>query len=146
MSKYDDDFLSWTQEQAHYLRAGLFGAVDVNHVAEELEDLGNEQIHAVQSHLTNLLMHVLKWHYQPTHQTRSWRVSIRNARIEIRKRMRRSPRLVHDIERLFPEAYEDARKLAGDETGLAIETFPNTCPWELHQMLDEDFWPEAIEG
>ena len=47
MSKYEDDFYTWTQEQAHYLRAGLFGAVDVNHVAEELEDVGNEQIHAV---------------------------------------------------------------------------------------------------
>ena len=57
--------------------------------------------------------------------------------------MRRSPRLAGDLEALFAAAYKDARKLAEDETGLPIETFPHHCPWSVTQVLDEDFWPES---
>jgi hypothetical protein len=144
MIKYDEDFYGWTQEQAEYLRAGLWDAVDAVHVAEEIEDVGSEQIHTVQSHLTNLLMHLLKWRYQPTHRSRSWRVSIRNARIEIRKRLTRSHTLAREIEGLFTEAYEDARQLASDETGLAIETFPEDCQWRLQDILSQEFLPSDV--
>jgi len=144
MTKYDDDFYAWTQEQAEYLRAGDWSSVDAVHVAEEIEDVGSEQIHAVQSHLTNLLMHLLKWRYQPERQSHSWLVSIRNARIEIRKRLRRSPRLARELEIILPEAYDDARKLAMDETGLSLNTFPEACEWEINQIRREDFWPSDV--
>jgi hypothetical protein len=143
MSKYDDDFLSWTQEQAHYLRSGLFGAVDVNHVAEEIEDLGNEQRHAVESHLRILLAHLLKWRYQPQRRRRSWQTSILNARAEITRRLERNPSLQHSWDDMLAWAYPKARRLAQVETTLPFETFPNMCPWELHQIVDEDFWPES---
>jgi Domain of unknown function DUF29 len=42
----------------------------------------------------------------------------------------------------FTEAYEDARELAADATGLAIETFPPTCPFTIEQVEDKDFWPD----
>jgi hypothetical protein len=141
MSKYEDDFYAWTQEQAEYLRAGLWNAVDAIHVAEEIEDVGSEQRHAMESHLTNLLMHLLKWRYQADRRSRSWRVSIRNARIEIAKR--RTARLLHELEMRVSNAYENARKLAMDDTGLPLETFPATCQWRLEEILDEDFLPEA---
>jgi Domain of unknown function DUF29 len=141
MTKYDDDFYAWTQEQAEYLRAGLWSAVDAVHVAEEIEDVGREQRHAMESHLTNLLMHLLKWRYQAGRRSRSWRVSIRNARIEIAKRSTR--RLEDELKMRFVNAYMNARKLATDETGLPLETFPDECEWQMEQILDEDFLPEA---
>jgi hypothetical protein len=141
MTKYDDDFYAWSQEQAEFLRAGLWSAVDAVHVAEEIEDVGREQRHAMESHLTNLLMHLLKWRYQAGRRSRSWRVSIRNARIEIDKRWTR--RLEQELEMRFLITYTNARQLATDETGLPLNTFPETCEWRMEQILDQDFLPEA---
>ena len=141
MNTYDEDFYAWTQEQAEYLRAGLWSAVDAEHLAEEIEDVGREQRHAMESHLTNLLMHLLKWRYQAGRRSRSWRVSIRNARIEIEKR--KTGRLEQELEVRFATAYTNARKLAADDTGLPIETFPEVCEWEMGEILDEDFLPKA---
>src|SRR5918994_4512874 len=141
MIKYDDDFYGWSQEQAAYLRTGLWDAVDAVHVAEEIEDVGREQRHAIESHLTNLLMHLLKWRYQPERRSRSWLTSIRNARIEIRKRL--TTHLRSEVEMRFSTIYTDARNLAIDETGLPSETFPAGTPWGLTQIFDEEFLPEA---
>ena len=141
MIKYEDDFYAWSQEQAAYLRTGLWDAVDAVHVAEEIEDVGREQRHAIESHLTNLLMHLLKWRYQSSRRSRSWRVSIRNARIEIAKRQ--TTRLAYEVEMRVGDVYANARNLAADETGLPLDTFPEACPWPMAQIMDEGFLPEA---
>ena len=133
MSKYDEDFYAWTQEQAEYLRAGLWSVVDAVHVAEEIEDMGREQRHAVESHVTNLLVHLLKWRYQAGRRSRSSRVSIRNACIEIRKRW--SGRIQQELDMRFRDMYANARKLAMDETGLPLDTFPEVCEWRMEQIL-----------
>jgi Domain of unknown function DUF29 len=39
-SLYDTDFSSWTQTQAEALRAKDWAALDVEHLAKEIEDLG----------------------------------------------------------------------------------------------------------
>jgi Domain of unknown function DUF29 len=143
MSKYDDDFYAWTQEQAEYLRAGAWGAIDAMHVAEEIEDVGNEVRHAVESHLRNLLLHLLKWAYQPERRSGSWRSSIRNARIEIEKRLARNPSLVPGLQYSLASEYLHARELAADETDLPLERFPENCPWTSIHVRDKDFWPDV---
>jgi Domain of unknown function DUF29 len=145
MSTYDEDFPAWTQEQAQYLREGKWDRIDVLLLAEEIEAVGDELEHAIPSHLTNLLMHLLKWRYQPTRRSRSWRVTIRNARIEIRKRTRRSRRLERFLSECFGEAYADARKLAKDETGLPMDTFPVDCKWNLDEIRREEWLPPDRE-
>ena len=139
---YERDLYVWTQDQAQALREKEWAALDVAHLAEEIESLGNEQAHAVESHLANLLLHLLKWHYQPRRRSRSWRTSLHNARVEIRRRLRRSPSLRPELPTLVEIAYADARKLAMHETGLTLATFPERCPWSLDQLQDEDFLPE----
>jgi Domain of unknown function DUF29 len=67
MSTYDEDFYGWTREQADYLRHDKWEKVDVLHVAEEIESLGIHDEHAITRQLQRLLLHLLKWHYQPTH-------------------------------------------------------------------------------
>jgi hypothetical protein len=143
MSKYDDDFYAWASAQAAHLREGVWGAVDVTHVAEEIESLGIADEHAIIRQLQRLLLHLLKWQYQPTHRTPSWRRSIRHARDAITDRLERSPSLrEYPLQRL-PLAYRRARRDAADETGLPLFTFPDTCPWRIDRILDENFWPEA---
>ena len=139
---YEHDLYAWTQAQAQALREKEWAALDVANLAEEIESLGNEQAHAVESHLANLLLHLLKWRDQPRRRSRSWRTSLRNARIQIRRRLQRSPGLRPELPALVEAAYADARKLATDETGLPLTTFPELCPWSLAQLQDEDFLPE----
>jgi Domain of unknown function DUF29 len=143
MSDYDTDFYTWTQAQAAALRAKDVAALDLEHLAEEIEALGNEQRHAVRSHLRVLLWHGLKWAYQPDHRTPSWRTSILNVRAEIADRLEDEPSLRPLVPALLASAYPRARRLAADETGLPLATFPETCPWTIAQVLDEDFWPEG---
>jgi hypothetical protein len=57
---YDADFYAWTQAQADALRTKQCNAPDLDHLAEEIQELGNEQEHAVVSHLRNLTLHLLK--------------------------------------------------------------------------------------
>ena len=143
MSDYDTDFYAWTQAQAAALRAKDVAALDLEHLAEEIDALGNEQRHAVRSHLRVLLWHLLKWAYQPDRRTPSWRTSIRNARAEITDRLDDYPSLQPHVPALLTAAYRPARGLAADETSLPLATFPEACLWTLAQVLHEDFWPEA---
>jgi len=36
-----------------------------------------------------------------------------------------------------------ARRVAADETHLALLTFPKECPWTLNDILAYDFFPES---
>jgi hypothetical protein len=146
MIRYEDDFYGWTQEQANLLSHYKGDAIDWVRLAEEIADVGNEVRHAVESHLRNLLMHLLKWAYQPDRRSGSWRSSIRNARIEIEKRLARSPSLAHDLEDMLASEYVHARELAADETDLPLERFPGKAPWPLEEVLWKDFWPPETPG
>ena len=117
--------------------------LDVANLAEEIESLGKEQAHAVESHLVIVLTHRLKWRLQSERHSRGWRTSIRVGRQQIARRLRRNPGLRPDLPTFLTDAYADARKRAIDEADLPLATFPETCPWALVQVLDENFWPEA---
>jgi hypothetical protein len=141
---YDQDFYAWTQVQLAHLRTKDWAALDLEHVVEEIEDLGNEQAHAVVSHLRILAIHLLKVAYQ-RRRARSWLRSIRSARVEIEWRLQRSPSLRPRLQEFLAWAYPKARKAAAEDTGLPLATFPETCPWSLEQLQDEDFLPPAVE-
>ncbi len=141
---YETDFYAWTQEQAQAIRAKDVAAMDIEHVAEEIDDLGANIQHAITSQLERLLLHLLKWRYDPAQDPRRlWRVSILDARHEIAKHLRRNPSLRDYLAGEFPDAYRYARRVAALETELPLATFPEACPWTVDQVLDEDFLPEA---
>jgi hypothetical protein len=142
-SLYERDFYAWAREQAQAVAHKAWERVDVEHLAEELESLGHEQEHAVESHLVNLLLHLLKWCYQPERRGRSWRRSLLVARQQIARRLKRNPSLRHRLPVLLIDAYRDARQRAALETDLPLATFPEGCPWPLERILHEDFLPEA---
>jgi len=142
MGIYETDFYAWTQEQAAALRDGKWDTLDRANLAEEIESLGRSERYAIESHLQNLLTHLLKWRYDPaTEPRRGWRITIRNARLDIAKRA--LGHLQHYPAQYLATAYRHAREDAADATDLPLTTFPEACPWALAQVLDEDFWPEA---
>lgn len=142
---YDTDFYTWTQEQAALLREGAWQEVDRLNLAEEIESLGARDRRELHRRLQRLVMHLLKWQYQPSkRQTgHSWRSTIRTQRYEIATLLAQSPALRRTVPEALDTRYRYARENASDETRLPLETFPETCPWTVEQVLDEQFWPEA---
>jgi Domain of unknown function DUF29 len=142
---YDTDFYAWTQAQAQALRTKDWPALDVDHLAEEIDSLGRSDRRAITHQLKRLLLHVLKWVYQPDQRRRygrSWRRSVHQARAAIADLMEESSSLQDYPAQRVAVAYRRARRQAAEDIGLPLATFPETCPWDLAQVLDEDFWPE----
>jgi hypothetical protein len=141
---YVQDFYTWCLEQATLLEARDADALDWEHLAEEMMILAGSERRALRSFLRGLLLHLLKWQYQPTmRQTgHSWQTSIKNGRREVRDLLEDEPGLKPLVDDMVVRAYQYAREDASDETHLPLATFPDTCPWTLEQMLGDDFWPE----
>lgn len=142
---YETDFYAWTQHQAALLRQEEFTEVDWNNLIEEIEALGRSDIRELTNRLEVLLMHLLKWQYQPNKRLsgHSWRVTIAEQRRRLRKLLRESPSLRARLADFVAETYSDAVAAAVIETGIKAAIFPAHCPWTIEQVMDEEFWPEA---
>ena len=141
---YDRDFYGWTQEQAALLRAGQLAELDTEHLIEEIESMGRSERRQLTNRFELLLMHLLKWQYQPDrHEVdgKSWLRTIREQRRKIPKLIRDNPSLKSLLEDCIRDAYDDARFGASDETGLPVAEFPGICPHTPEQILDQEFLP-----
>lgn len=140
---YDRDFYAWTQTQAAALAAGHVSELDLANLAEEIESLGNRERKELRSYLEGVLLHLLKWRYQPQRRTRNWQNSIGHGRDRIPLCLEESPSLAPKLPELLSQAYRLARRGAARQTRLPLGTFPETCEWMVEQVMDEDFYPEA---
>jgi Domain of unknown function DUF29 len=136
-SLYERDFVAWLEEQAAHVRARRFHALDVENVAEELEDMARSRRRALESHIRNVLFHMLKWQYEPRRRSRSWRLSMTNGRIEIAETLDESPSLRPHLNDMISKEYPRARRLAAAETGLKESTFPEACPYTADEILGD---------
>ncbi len=143
LAAHDEDFALWSTEQAALLRAGRFDEIDRENLAEEIESLGRNQEDEIESRLGVLLHHLLKWQFQPEERSNSWKATILEQRMRIRRRIQKSPSLRGHPAAVLDEEYGPARLMASGETGLPEDAFPATCPFTIEQILDPDFLPEA---
>ena len=142
---HDEDFFLWTQRQAALIRAGQLDLVDREHLAEEIESLGSSDRRQLRNRLEVLMIHLLKWQFQPMHRSRSWRSTIRTQRRRIERVLEESPSLRREVPDLSREEYAAAREAASAETGFAFRTFPRSLPYTPEQILDNEFYPGPIE-
>lgn len=144
---YETDVIAWADEQARLLRAGLFSQLDIEHIADEIEDVGRSEKRELRNRMAILLMHLLKWQCQPERQGNSWRRTINVQRREIAGHVQSVPSLKADLNQpaWWEGAWADALIAATRETGLDFEAFPEFCPWTFEQIMDPDFWPAAGE-
>lgn len=89
----DQDFAAWADQTADLLEEGRFDELDVADLVDEVRGLARNEFHALQSQLDRLVIHLLKWAYQPTKRLTSWEMSIADARNEIAERLNASPSL-----------------------------------------------------
>jgi hypothetical protein len=139
---YQDDFYGWAMEQAALLRAGRFSAADIQNIAEEIESMGRGEKRELVNRLTVLLLHLLKWHFQPSFRSPSWSSVIREQRIRLRSHLKDNPSLKAKLDESYAEAYELAVIGAARETGFPENGFPATPPYRFEEALDGAFWPE----
>lgn len=141
-TKYQDDVINWANEQAAFLRAGNFAALDIEHIADEVEDVGKSEQRELESRMALLLAHLLKWHVQPERRGSSWETTIRNQRKAVSMRLKKTPSLKADFgdEEWWDVAWGDAVYRAEQETDL--KDLPPTCPWSADQIMDAGFLPE----
>jgi len=138
---YDRDFFAWTVEQRRVLAERRAADVDWKNLAEEVRSLGNAEKSEIESRLLVLLIHLLKWSFQPAKRKPGWAGTIREQRRRINKRIATSPSLAGYPAEVLAEEYADARFTAADETRLPLRSFPETCPFTAAQVLDPEYWP-----
>ncbi len=138
---YERDYYAWAMKNAQLIRQGKLSEIDLNNIAEELEDVGKSERRALKSHIKNVILHLLKWRYQPNFRGASWRQSVRNGRIAIHEIVTESPSLNRDIAHIIESEYSSAQADAIDETGLSASVFPPTCPFSESQVSG-DYWPD----
>lgn len=139
---YDHDYYAWAVKNAQLMRQGKISEIDSEHIAEELESMGNCNRRELLSRLAVLFTHLLKWQFQPVRRDNSWKITLLNQRDDIEDLLEQSPSLLNEIESKIGKAYSRARRDASIETGMAESAFPEGCPFTIKQALDRGFWPE----
>jgi hypothetical protein len=141
-SQYERDFYAWSQEQAELLRAGKADQADLANIAEEIESMGKGEKRELVNRLTILLLHLIKWRFQPMMRGRSWRLSIEGQRLDIEELLADNPSLQPVLAASIGQAWRRALIEAERETGLEASSFPPTCPWTMEDFMRGDFWPD----
>ncbi len=140
---YEQDRHAWAAHTATLLRQGRLEEVDIIHLTEELDSMGAGERRELYSHLKILLVHLLKWRYQPERRSDSWVYTIDEQRDQIIYLLRQSPSLKSTVPAVLEEAYLPARRFAARETRLPMATFPERSPFTVDQIFDPDYWPDA---
>lgn len=140
---YETDFYAWTKEQALLLRSEEIEKLDLSNILEEIEAMGQRERRELTSRLIVLIMHLLKWQFEPENRSKSWTNTIRHQRTEIELLLEDSPSLRRELSERATMAYPRALSAASEETGLSATLFPAENPYTAEQILNETFLPEA---
>jgi hypothetical protein len=138
---YEQDFCLWVEQAVKLLSENRLSELDRENLIEEIGDMGRSEKLSLESNLEVVLMHLLKYQYQPEKRTNSWRYTIIEHRQRIHKAFRNSPSLKRHFVEEFDNCYIAARELAATETGLDIQLFPPESPFTPDQVLDKTYLP-----
>lgn len=139
---YDRDFAEWAVRNAELLRSGRSAEADLDHIAEEIEDMAKRERRAMQSRLTRLIQRLLKWQVQPMKRRASWQSTIAEQRFRIGKLLEDNPSFRPELATWVDQEYDHAVHMAALDTGLERDRFPSSWPYTMEQTLDRGFLPE----
>ena len=140
---YEDNVIVWAEQQASLLRAGRWSELDIDNIAEEIEDVGKSEKRELQSRLALLIAHLLKWAYQQGMRGHSWVYTIREQRAAIQQDIVKGPGLTPLLTdpAWMRQTYRFAKVKAYEDTHNLI--LPDDLPWTMEQILSTDFMPDA---
>ena len=140
---YEQDYPAWLEETAKQLRQRQTDVLDWEHLREEIEALGNEQRHQVDSYPLQLLIHLLLYQYWPGERERcakGWQDEIGNFRVEL-ELLLESKTLYNYFLTRIAVIYPKAVKRVRQKSELPAAIFAESCPYSPEQILDSDFLP-----
>ncbi|MCJ2542181.1 DUF29 domain-containing protein [Thermostichus vulcanus] len=138
-STYESDFYAWTQTQVDLLRSGKLEELDWENLVEEIESLGKAERRELEGRLRVIVIHLLKWQFQPALRSRSWQLTLQEQHIRLQAHLQDNP----SLQGWIPEALRRVYPLAviGAERETGLESFPDECPFTIEQILATDFFP-----
>lgn len=148
---YEQDFQLWVEQMIVSLKNRDFDALDIDHLVNELADLSQLKTKALESNLVILLAQLLKLMVQKNvseTMKSKWSESINEHRIRVNQNLKNNPSFKSSLKSALESAYPEARKLAIKDSQNAIigvripkaDEYPQTCPFSVEQILDEDFY------
>jgi hypothetical protein len=143
-SLYETDYMLWVETTLEQIKHRQIDKLDWDNLAEEIESLGIEFRHKVDSYLKQLLIHLLLYQYWTSEREfcgEGWRDELDNFRDEL-DTLFESKTLYNFFLTRIDLIYPKARKRAIKKTGLSPNCFPEQCPFSVSELLDSDFYPE----
>src|SRR5437660_786851 len=133
-SLFDQDETAWLDQTAQLVAQRRFDEIDHESLSEYLTDMAKRDRREVYRRLVTLLIHLLKWEFQPDRRSNSRQGTIMEQQRELRLLLE-SGTLRRHAEEVMAKAYKEAVKQAATETGLAAETFPSDCRYALDELV-----------
>jgi predicted DNA-binding ribbon-helix-helix protein len=139
---YETDFNLWLNQTITQLKQGNLNQLDLENLVAEIEAMGRSEKRELISRLRVLVMHLLKWRYQPEKRSTSWIKTINEQRFKVNQLLKDSPSLKPYLSNNFDDCYQVARQDAAQETKLTVKQFPLDCPFSQEAILTPNFLPD----
>jgi hypothetical protein len=138
---YEEDFYGWAMANASLLKQGKLNEADMDHIIEELEEMGRSEKAQLINRLSVLIAHLFKWQFQPDFRGRSWSGTIEEQRHKIRRLIKENPSLKSKIPEAIKEGFLDSKSILKKETSIDLKLLPAQCPYTFEQIMEDDFFP-----
>jgi hypothetical protein len=141
---YATNVAAWSVEQAKLLRGGDFDALDIEHIVEEIEDVGKSEQRELERRMALLLAELLRWQYQFARRDENWRRIIQEQRKALARRLGTVPGLLADLqnEEWWADAWGNALIASAGVAEIPFAELPHTCPWSEEQVFSVGFFPD----
>jgi hypothetical protein len=143
-SLYEKDFNHWLETMINFLKENKLDELDFENLAEEVEFLSYREQVILEENLVVILIHLLKWKYQPDTWANSWKTMIDQSRKKIYQCILKSPSLQEYLHQVLDKSYDHARQLTAIETKVNLDIFPKTNPFAEDDILDRTFLPDGF--
>ena len=129
-------------QTARLIQQKRFQDVDTEWLQDLVLSMAKREKREVLSRGKQLILHLLKWKYQPALRSTSWESSILQQRMELEEIFVESSSLLNVFVQELEKIYRLAKTLASVETHLPLQTFPLHCEWSVEELLNQEFWPK----
>jgi len=138
---HDLDDAQWLEETVSLLKKHQFQQLDLDHLIEELEDLGREKKNTVASLLEKIIRHLLLlqyWTRESEYNAVHWQEEIYNFRTQLGRKI--TTNLSNYLEKELNSIYQDALGFVKIKTVNSV-VFPPDCPYSLEQLFERSWLP-----
>ncbi|MCE3250319.1 MAG: hypothetical protein K0R41_4144 [Geminicoccaceae bacterium] len=138
---YEQDFYAWSKAQAGLLRAGRYADLDLEHLIEEVDDLGESLYRSARSRIRTIIEHLLKLQHSASRNPRAgWVETVMTQRSDLEDELSASlrPRIEQALARTYDQVRRNsAAALREHGEQAAADALPEICPYTLDQLTGE---------